>query len=187
MATRTFDPWIGSLYATEGIRGKRLLILGESHYGGAGCEYPAFTSDVIRDMALRKGRLPFFSRVQRLVVGGRGGFSNEERADFWHRVAFYNYVQSSPGNSPRCRPTPEMWEAASEPLRQTLLELSPHIMLVLGIELHRNLPPINNTVTVCPIQHPSSVGFSYNVWQPRVCTAMNRSQVSLGSPPNFAQ
>ena len=32
--TPFFDPYIGKLYATEGLNGKRILILGDSHYCG---------------------------------------------------------------------------------------------------------------------------------------------------------
>lgn len=169
---RTFDPWVGSRYASEGIGGKRLLILGESHYGGSDCEYPAFTSEVIRDMALQKSRLSFFSRVLRLVMGGRGELSDAERSEFWERVAFYNYVQSSPGDEPRCRPSPEMWEAAAEPLLHTLRELTPDVMLVLGFELQSYLPPIPPEITVCGVRHPSSMGFCYDDWQPKVTAAL---------------
>ena len=167
MVPRTFNPWIGSRYALDGIGGKRLLILGESHYGGDSCHYPEFTTEVIRDMALQKGRLPFFSRIQRLVIGGRGGFSVEERADFWHRVAFYNFIQTSL-EVLGSRPTYEMWQMGREPFLQTLQELRPDIILILGIELERNLPPIPDGITVCAIQHPSAIGFSYDNWQPKV-------------------
>jgi len=118
-------------------------------------------------MALQKGRLPVFCRIHRLVVGGRGGFSDEKRADFWHRVAFYNYIQIALEEQGD-RPTYEMWQAAREPFLQTVRELTPNIILVLGIELHRNLPPVPDGIIVCPVQHPSARGFSYDEWQPKV-------------------
>jgi hypothetical protein len=168
---RTFNPWVGSLYRNEGIGGKRLLILGESHYGGPACDYPTFTTEIIEEMALQKGRLPFFARIQRLVVGGRGVFSDEERNDFWQRVAFYNYIQTALevlGD----RPTGEMWQSAQSAFIETLNELSPDIVLVLGIELRRNMPAISNGITYCEIQHPSAIGFSYDRWQPIVRKAL---------------
>ncbi|HEY5043465.1 MAG TPA: hypothetical protein VIK53_15850 [Verrucomicrobiae bacterium] len=167
---RTFDPWVGNRYATEGIGGKRLLILGESHHGGETCNYSTFTSQVIRDEAVGEKshkRRNFFGRAHRLIVGGRGGFSYAKREDFWSRVAFYNFIQSALDN-PRDRPTNEMWQTAREPFLDTLRELAPRFMLVLDIELCRNLPPLPDGICVCPIQHPSSVGFSYDKWQPKV-------------------
>ncbi len=170
---RTFHPWVGSLYSSEGIHGKRLLILGESHYGGLNNEYPEFTINVIQDMALDKGRLPFFSRIQRLVVGGRGSFSTAQRHDFWQRVAFYNYIQSALSGGPRCRPTPDQWRVASTPFLQTIAELAPHYMLVLGLELFRHLPPLPCGISACPVQHPSAFGFKYSDWQHRVLASFS--------------
>lgn len=168
---RTFDPWIGNRYFNEGINGKRLLILGESHYGGKVCHYPSYTIEVIKSMALVKGSLPFFSRIQRLVTGGRGGFTNAERENFWNRVAFYNFIQTSLDKQ-GLRPTYEMWQAGTEPYLQTLQELSPNIILVLGAELNRHLPSISGNITICDIQHPSAIGFSYAKWQPKVLAAI---------------
>lgn len=168
---RVFDPWIGASYATQGLAGKQVLILGESHYGGSGCEYSAFTTEVIRDMALEKGRLAFFSRVQRLLIGGRGGFSETERSDFWQRVAFYNFIQSAL-ECPRDRPTYAMWQAGREPLLQTLRELAPRVVIVLGLELDRNLPALPPSISSCAVQHPSSIGFRYDDWQPKIQTSL---------------
>jgi hypothetical protein len=168
---RTFDPWVGSRYRTDGVGNKRLLILGESHYGGDGCDYAAFTTKVIQDMALVPGRLPFFSRVARLVLGGRGTLSLAEREDFWHRVAFYNFIQTALEEQGD-RPTSEMWQAGREPFLQTVRELCPHIVLVLGIELHRNLPQVPDGISICQVQHPSAIGFSYDKWQPKVLSVI---------------
>ena len=171
---RTFDPWIGSHYFTEGIRGKRVFILGESHHGGEGCDYAGFTTKVIHDEALGENGHPrrkFFARIQRLIVGGRGGFTDTEREDFWSRVAFCNFIQTAL-EGPRVRPTYDMWQAAREPLLLTLRELAPMLVLVLGVELNRGLPPFPEDIAICAIQHPSSPGFSYNEWQPKVLSAV---------------
>ena len=166
-----WHPWVGSLYESEGYRGRRILILGESHYGGDGCHYPEVTREGIQDMALKKGHLPFFSRTQRIIVGGRGGFTSEERHDFWHRVAFANYVQTAL-ERPGSRPSWEMWSAASEQFLRTVEELRPDVIVALGIELGRNLPKVPDGVTLCVVQHPSSIGFTYEPWQERVASAL---------------
>ena len=172
---RTFEPWVGSRYSTDGICGKRILILGESHHGGGGCDYQDFTKKVIRDEALGENGHPrrkFFARVHRVIVGGRGGFTDAQREDFWSRVAFYNFIQTAL-EKPRDRPTNEMWEAACEPLLLTLREQTPTHILALGIELYHRLPPFPKSITVCSIQHPSAPGFSYNKWQPIVRLAID--------------
>jgi hypothetical protein len=162
---RTFDPWVGSRYEAEGYQGVRLLVLGEAHYSTE-APRPTFTTEMVRVLA-QQGRFRFFAATQRLVVGGRGWLPDAERAAFWEQVAFYNYVQSFPGPRARYRPTPDMWTAARDPFLQTLTELRPQLMLVLGRELHRNLPDLPSGLAVCPAQHPSSCGSGTTGGSPR--------------------
>jgi hypothetical protein len=177
---RTFDPWIGSQYRSEGYRGVRLLILGEAHYSSER-ERSTFTIEMIRSLA-QQGRFRFYSATQRLVVGGRGWLSEPERRDFWERVAFYNYIQTFPGSRPRERPTPEMWAAARAPFLATIAELDPQLVLVLGRELRRNLPELPTRLKACEVPHPSSRGFRYATWQPEVQAALNEAVNSLVAP-----
>jgi hypothetical protein len=172
---RTFDPWIGSRYMTDGVQGVRLLILGESHYGLPGDMRSTFTVDVVRWLG-QQHRFRFFTIIQRLVTGTNGWLSNDDRSEFWERVAFYNYIQSFPGTRPRWRPTPEMWLAARDPFLQTVNELSPQVLLVLGKELSFNLPNLPAAISVCKVQHPSSRGFRYANWRPQVKTALEAAQ-----------
>ena len=67
--------------------------------------------------------------------------SEVDRSEFWNDIAFYNYVQQPVGDSPRVRPTFEMFEAAQGAFWETLRELTPTHMLVLGAALWKNLPP----------------------------------------------
>jgi hypothetical protein len=172
---RTFDPWIGSKYRTEGLNGLRLLILGEAHYGNAGNECQTETTDVIRRMALQKDCLPFFSRLQHVVLGTRGYLSDAARKDFWERIAFYNFIQCFPRPTSRIRPTPTMWLAGREPLLLTIKELDPSLIVVLGVELARNLPPLPPNVVVCRIRHPSAPGFSYARFHPVIKSALEEA------------
>lgn len=168
-----FLPWIGQNYSEEGLAGIRLLILGESHYGTRGTETPTLTQDVVNKWG-RCMRYRFFTVVQKLVVNVPRGewIPNEKRAAFWDSVAFYNFVQSFPGNKPRCRPTREMWMAAKEPFLQVLEKLQPHFVVVLGVELQRHLPSIPEYIRSCSIQHPSSQGFRYEASQRSIQAAL---------------
>jgi hypothetical protein len=168
---RKFDPWKGSLYATEGIGGTRLLILGEANYGKDGHDIRTVTIDMVRALGQQQ-RFRFYSTVQRLVSGGRGSLSNAERTDFWERVAFYNFIQAFPGERARIPPTAEMWLAAKEPFLQTLDELRPHVVLVLGIRLRSHLPTTHTEATFCYIPHPSSRGVRYEEWHPIIKKAL---------------
>lgn len=171
---RTFDPWIGNRYASDGIGGTRLLILGEAHYGPTNGERGTYTEEMIRLLG-QQHRFRFYTTTQRLVSGGHGWLSNAERRDFWERVAFYNYIQSFAGSGPRIRPTPEMWSAARDPFLTTLAEVNPQVLLVLGRELRYHLPDLPPHLRVCAVPHPSSRGFRYANWQPAVQTVLNCS------------
>jgi len=177
---RTFEPWIGSRYATVGVGGVKLLILGESHYGPTGDERATFTTEMIRQLG-QQGRFRFYTATQRLVSGGRGWLPDAERSAFWEQVAFYNYVQSFPGPRARWRPTPEMWSAAKAPFLQTLAEVEPQVLLVLGRELRRNLPELPTGASVCAVQHPSSRGFRYADWQPSVQATLGAIHAAQGT------
>jgi hypothetical protein len=178
---RTFDPWIGSKYWSEGLGGVKVLILGESHYGDVGTESPSFTEEVVREWGQEK-RHRFFTVTQKLVSGVNPDHdvSEESRAAFWEHVAFYNYVQVFPGPEPRIRPTQEMWSAAVSPFLLTFSELQPQVLVVLGKELRSYLPELPNNVQICKVQHPSSRGFQYQNWQPYI-------QAALGAAKNVTQ
>ena len=170
---RTFDPWIGSRFKTDGLRAMRLLILGEAHYGTGDAEHRRrHTTEIVRLLG-QQGRYRFYTVTQRLVSGEQARLTDAERADFWEQVAFYNYIQAFPGPKAQWRPTPEMWAAAREPFLQTIDEVAPRIVLVLGRELYRNIPQIPASISVCAVQHPSSRGFRYSQWQPVVRAAMD--------------
>lgn len=159
---RTFDPWVGSKYQSDGIDGIRVLFLGESHYGETSDIYPEYTSDIVRKYGQNE-RAAFFTKVAKLILGyGKEEWiSDSDRAEAWEKVAFYNYIQSILPKE-RERPTPEMWEQAPPYFFQTLDELKPQVVVVLGLELMRNIPPAPEGIIVCSSVHPSASSFSYD-------------------------
>ncbi len=179
---RAFDPWIGPQYKDVGLGGIKLLVLGESQYPGTaydqfcptGAPTPACitsTQEIVQQLAIDE-RNRFFTKIAKLVLGIQAGqwLSPEARSDFWKRVAFYNYVQWWL-RAPRYRPSEQLWNASREPFLEVLSELRPHILLVLGNELARWLPPIPFGVEVVAIPHPSSKGFSYAPWSTSIRSA----------------
>jgi len=179
---RVFDPWVGNKYWSVGFASVRILILGESHYGDIGTESTAFTTKVVREYAQEK-RSRFFTITQKLVAGisPDDWVSDEERAAFWEQVAFYNFVQAFPGSEPRCRPTQEMWSAATAAFFRTLAELKPQVVVVLGFELQANLPEVPSGIHVCFARHPSSWGFQYEQWQPAIQAAIKAAAMGGGA------
>lgn len=175
-----FSPWIGNLYDSEGLGGRKLLILGESHYGVEGTETAGFTSAVVEKWGLRK-RHRFFTITAKLVLGMGSGehLRDDVRSDFWNRVSFYNFIQEFVGPSPGYRPTTEMWNEAHGPLIKVIEKLKPDALLVLGKELQRHLPTVSDHVSLCAVKHPSR-GFRYSDWWPQVQAALRNSDAQAG-------
>jgi hypothetical protein len=105
------------------------------------------------------------------------------RHTFWHSVAFYNYIQEFVGSRARERPTEEMWNDAEKPFFMILTKLKPDFILVLGKSLWDGMPNKNSSddsgssckyivnghpAIALRINHPSSFGFRYSKWKPRV-------------------
>lgn len=181
---RTFDPWIGSKYRSEGLHGVRVLVLGESHYGEAGKERSNFTTDVVRELG-QTDRHRFFTNIQKVLLGmGPGWVSDEERANFWEHVAFYNYVQQFVGDTARVRPSNDLWDQGAAPFLMTLEELKPQVLVVLGVALEARLPSLPESLTVCRLPHPSSFGFSVAEWRPAVQAALAAHSPSQPSLPS---
>lgn len=192
-----FKPWIGEDYASGYKSGKRVMILGESHYQwDKDIEpYPELTRTAISDQITRKYTYAFWTRIVSAFIGHRP--SHPEKQDFWRSVAFYNYVQESVSFGPRIAPTPEMWARSQAGFAEVLHEHAPQTLIVLGYRLWNNLPKLEGawdkpiegatqtqtwryplkqggTCLAYGIRHPSS-GFSGSKWQPYVLKAIERA------------
>ncbi|WP_263367688.1 hypothetical protein [Edaphobacter bradus] len=142
-----FQPWIGDAFQ-EGIRGQRILVLGESHYHrcdeDAACRnendnarktmHENMTRGVVQWWKDNAHPSPLSYRVPKLF--------NIEKSEFWTRVAFYNYLQSFAGPAARCRPSEEQWGdlTNAQGFQEILDQLNPNRILVLGKKLWSNLP-----------------------------------------------
>lgn len=143
MKTRyVFEPWVGKAYA-EGIGGKRVLILGESHYCASASEArPSLTQEVIADLLDPTSEHEAYKNTYTKcakAVAGLALDSAEARACCYGRTAFYNYVQS-PISGARVAPTAEEFEASAPAFASVLEELRPQCILVWGKRLYERLP-----------------------------------------------
>ncbi len=113
-----------------------MLILGESHYGKPEDYSDDFTKWVVNEYAVKpENRLRFFTTIANTITGHSGWMEDEKRKEFWHSVAFYNYIQELVGEGSRIRPSEEMWMQAKEFFLETLTTLKPDMVIVLGKEL----------------------------------------------------
>jgi hypothetical protein len=161
----TFEPWVGDNYEEVLEDGIQLLILGESHYGTSGPDDASFTQRVVATHG-QENRHAFFTKTAKLVLGltSEDYLSDEQRRQFWDRVAFYNYVQEYAGETPEGTISTDMWEAAKKPLLTVLDRLTPNALLVLGKGTGDHLPDEigDMDLDICIVTHPSSSRFSYD-------------------------
>lgn len=173
MNTINFLPFVGDKYR-DSRYGVRLLVLGESHYGGEEDDAPDFTQMVIRKYAYTPG-LPFFSKLTNVLRGHTDWPTEEERREAWRHVAFYNFVQEFVGNDSRIAPTPAMWREAQAPFVEVVRQLEPDVILVLGVRLWNNVDALPPTLPVewCGVKHPSG-GMAYEPTFAELAEAMRK-------------
>lgn len=182
MSEAIFKPWVGAKYASpDNLFNRRILVLGESHYGPAGTEHPDTTIEVVTHFTQGGARHAFFTKIAKLLLGldETRWLGPELLAETFENVSFYNYVPRFAGDYARQRPSPELWEAGRAPFRRVLEDLKPDLVIVLGKALNHHVPELPSGVHRCAIQHPST-GFSYSEWGPRVAEAMERPMRHAG-------
>jgi hypothetical protein len=155
-----FHPWIGTNYDASL---PKILVLGESHYGVVINDQ--LTKHVVNDWGIgNEGSRRFFTLIAKIISGKPdANLSKAEKSEFWHKVAFYNYVQEFVAEGPRVRPTPKMWEDAKEPFKAVLKQYTPDIVIVLGINLGGHIKAYESEITgtsFCYLRHPSGRGFN---------------------------
>lgn len=165
-----FTPWVGHRFRSEGLRGQRVLVLAEAHYGQPEQETPGFTVECVNELALVEQGHRFFTIIAKLLLDIPTGeaLTLAQKRDLWGRIAFANYVQQFPGDRARIRPTPQMWADAEAALRELIDQVEPTAILVTGRELASRLPPLPPAMTRIDIAHPSSFGFPVDVTRQHV-------------------
>ena len=210
IVTPQFLPWVGARYGethAPPLGSARILVLGESHYGDESCQRESFTRDVVSEWVFHR-RDRFFTKVAKLTLGlsTADWLSQDASHEFWNSVLFYNYVQQIVGPGPKYRPTPEMWGSAESSLESVLRQYTPNCIVVLGRELAGALRTTTSLgfavvsedgpepfYALAPdgaqgpilwtwVNHPSSPGFSYAKWQPRVQSLLQSAQGSSPAP-----
>ncbi|WP_163391877.1 hypothetical protein [Enterovibrio norvegicus] len=135
-----FQPWVGSNYEDGFVDGKKVLILGESHYEWQENQIlePTLTCDCIKGQFSGGTTKQFWTNIALSLLGYIP--NKDQREEFWNSVAFSNYIQSSVGRGARTRPTKEQWLKGKETFFELLEARQPQIVVVLGYELWGNLP-----------------------------------------------
>ena len=154
-----FRPWVGEKYHTVGIFGKKILVLGESHYckedknrnpaciALGHCSYDCMnevcysqTQDELEIISNNYTGVRYqqsFMTTAKSVMGKE--LTNAEICSFWENVAFYNYMQHS--QSGPTRPIEFLQYDYSEAFREVLESLMPDYIIVWGVRLWKTYLP----------------------------------------------
>jgi len=158
-----FKPWIGERFESSGYLGKKLLVLGESHYceieqicaecgitGMVGCN--DFTNSTVRKFLAYK----FSGTAHRRWMNTYTRFGNvmenrrlnaDETAALWSSIAFYNYVQIAVTDK-RTPPSAENFRISEEAFLRVVRELSPDLIIAWGDRLWGNMPSTGRDVQI---------------------------------------
>ena len=142
MKNAHFKPYVGKNYQ-QGFEGKKILVLGESHYGGA--ENSDFVNGLVSDfLDYKRGEKSKFKRwmntytkFTNVLFGEK--ISNDDMVVFWESIAFYNYVQTSIENA-RKSPTGEEFSNSEVAFFEVLAELKPDLVIAWGDRLFSKMP-----------------------------------------------
>ncbi len=137
-----FLPYVGANYSTGGIFGKRIMILGDSHY----CEnvsdaVPTLTRDVIEyyldPASENEGWMQTFRKFERSLVNK--GTTNAESQMIWNSLLFYNFLQV-PLSGPRVAGTDAEYKDASRAFFEVIDQYRPEVIIVWGKRLWDKMP-----------------------------------------------
>lgn len=152
-----FNPWVGENYNSSSLfKGKKLVILGESHYGYHECNDEdkfSATKNVIDEYlkgdSLYDGRI--FTSLCKICLG-KDHLEKEDKIQFFNSIVFYNYLQESVGE-PGDRPTDEQWKQSQSAFLEILEMYKPDYLLVLGKELWFKLPEGGGKLEDSPFEY----------------------------------
>lgn len=150
MSQYFFRPWVGRDYSSGGIFGKRIMVLGDSHYcdeecSACGmdfnCECNAFTTKTILkyldSSASREGWMSTYLKFERSLVNHET--SPDESLKIWNSLLFYNFLQVAM-QTPRQAGTPRQYQDATSPFFSIMDHYQPDLLIVWGVRLWNNLP-----------------------------------------------
>eukprot|EP01035_Chromulina_nebulosa_P041834 gene41834-56648_t len=135
-----FDPWVGDSYGqTKLLRGKRILVVGESHHASdhpVGEMVPQMTKAVVAKYRATQERGAWMRTFDNIAwaLSGRSRIElarDDYRGEFevWRSIAFYNYIPVILAEGPRGkRPTSELFASGREPFEKVLTELQPDVI-----------------------------------------------------------
>lgn len=176
----------GKLVLAEECPGKKVLVLGESHYCDEDLsdeELSSFTREVLDCYLKSEERYSWMRTFLKFEHALSNADPNFDSESIWNHLMFYNYLQF-PLRGPRMAGDSRRYEDATIPFFAILKTYQPDCVIVWGRRLLVNLPHEHRekgkfmpsidmnfwrykiggkTIKVLPIYHPS-VDFSWKYW-----------------------
>ena len=133
-----FKPWIGPNYLQATLFGKRILVLGESHYGDGAADK---SIQLIQETINGNFSHPFYTKLALSFLEEKNAhaLSLTRKQFFWNAVSYTNFVQTHLEGA-RQAPNAAMWETGREAFYELLATLKPDFVLVCGYRLWEQLP-----------------------------------------------
>ncbi len=185
-----FTPWVGAEYSSGGIFGKRILVLGESHYGN-GESSPDATFRVLEEYLDCPETVPPYLQSFKLFERSLTGTETDaqQRRQIWDSLLFYNFVQEVSTDAPRQMLDVKNPRQSAEAFFEVLETYRPEYIIAWGYRLWDKLlpterwewgeeividglPPIKfgyytladgTRIKAIPVKHPSA-GYSWAEW-----------------------
>lgn len=178
-----FYPWVGNkyecgikgfdkdgkiVYGTPDDPGKKVLVLGESHY----CDNLAdavfdLTQIIIADLIDPNSEWEPYKNTYTKFIKSLTGYTDdlefEDKKEAWEHIAFYNYVQV-PMTGARISPTTEEFKKSEEALWEILKIHKPDLIIVWGTRLYNNLPQIGKQLDDIKIIGDTGDNTSIEIW-----------------------
>lgn len=148
MDNTIIHPWIGRDYESGGMFGQRVMFLGLSSYlpeetykRKTEQELKAhLQADTCKFGVKRSKRNSFWTNVQQLGLGKPvGETSDQEREEFWHSVALYNYVPFVVADGPRKDPSSKHLQWAADEFSRVIKRHKPDRIVVMSWKVHNQL------------------------------------------------
>ena len=171
---------------TEAKPGKKVLVLGESHYCDEDLsdeELSSFTREVLDCYLKSEERYSWMRTFLKFERALSNADTNIDSKSIWNHLMFYNYLQC-PLRGLRMAGDSRRYEDATTPFFAILKKYKPDYIIVWGRRLFVNLPSENvqegeympsieiniwsyqidgHTIMVLPVVHPSG-GFLWGYW-----------------------
>ena len=179
-----FNPWVGDkyswgiigydtngkvIYGTASQLGKKILVLGESHY----CANPEteatpfLTINIIADLLNPDSEWEAYKNTYtkfiKSLTGCVDGLEQSVKEKAWQHIMFYNYVQT-PMSGARVAPTAEDFKNSEKAFFEVLQTYKPDFVIAWGNRLYNNLPKGGKQLNDLNIATGRFAGNSTELW-----------------------